>query len=167
MVERVQAQRGVGAGGGGAVTDPLRRIGADQLDAAGSFRSEEIEERLQGGPVVSAGGPHQPAAVVVDDDHQRAVAAPVRDLVDPDPHQSVERVPDGPGVGDDPPGDRPDAAPGDAHQLDHRRLQAVRDQPGHLIIERPGVPGAVTGPRHRGDRHPHAPGSSLVAPRPR
>ena len=55
---------------------------------------------------------------------------------------------------DDPAGDRPDGAPGDAHQLDHRRLRGVRDEPGDLIIERSGVPGAVTGPRHRGHRHP-------------
>src|SRR3954453_22739145 len=30
----------------------------------------------------------------------------------------------------------------------------MRDQPGDLIIERLGVPGGVTGPRHRGNRHP-------------
>src|SRR4051794_15986187 len=30
----------------------------------------------------------------------------------------------------------------------------MRDQPGDLIIERLGVPGGVTGPRHRGHRHP-------------
>ena len=103
---------------------------------------------------MAGGGPHQPAAVVVDDDHQILVAAAVRDLVDPDPHQPVERIPSGPGIGDDPAGDRPDAAPGDAHQLDHRRLRAVRHQPGDLIVEGSGVPGAVTGPRHRGHRHP-------------
>src|SRR3954465_924621 len=30
----------------------------------------------------------------------------------------------------------------------------MRGQPGDLIIERLGVPGGVTGPRHRGNRHP-------------
>ena len=54
----------------------------------------------------------------------------------------------------DPAGDRPHRAPGDPHQLDHRRLRAVRHQPGDLIVERSGVPGAVTGPRHRRHRHP-------------
>ena len=125
-----------------------------RLDPAGSFGAEEIEERLQGGLVMTVGGPHQPAAVVIDDDHQVLVAAPIGDLVDPDPHQPVERVPDGAGVGHDAAGDRPDGAPGDPHQLDHRRLRAVRDEPGDLIIERSRVPGAVTGPRHRGHRHP-------------
>ena len=52
------------------------------------------------------------------------------------------------------PGDRPDTAPGDPHQLDHRGFRAVRDEPGDLIVEGPGVPSALAGPRHRSHRHP-------------
>ena len=136
------------------VTDPLRGVGADQANPGCPLGAEEIEELLQRGPVVAGGGPHQPAAVVVDDDHQVLVAAPVGDLVDPDPHQPVERIPHGPGIDDDAAGDRPDTAPSDPHQLHHRRLRAVRDEPGDLIVEGAGVPGSVTGPRHRSDRHP-------------
>ncbi len=98
-VERVQAQRGVLTRGQGAVTDPLGRIRADQPDTTGSFGSEEIEELLEGGPVVTGLGPHHPAAVVVDDDHQVLVSAPVGDLVDPDPGEPVEGIPDLAGVG--------------------------------------------------------------------
>ena len=120
----------------------------------GSLRAEEIEELLQGRPVMPGRRPHQPARVVVDDDHQILVTAAIGDLVDPDPHQPIERIPHRPGIDHDPAGDRPHRAPGDPHQLDHRRLRAVRRQPGDLIIERSGVPGAVTGPRHRRHRHP-------------
>ena len=136
------------------VADPLGGVGADQLDTTGPLRAEEIEELLQGGPVVTGRRPHQPTRVVIDDDHQVLVATPIGDLVDPDPHQPVERIPHRSGIDHDPAGDRPHGAPGDPHQLDHRRLRAVGDQPGDLIIERSGVPGAVTGPRHRRHRHP-------------
>jgi hypothetical protein len=53
-----------------------------------------------------------------------------------------------------PAGDRADGAPRDPHQLDHRGLGGVRHQPRDLIIERSGVAGIVTSPRHRRDRHP-------------
>ena len=39
-VKRVETQRGVLAGGEGAVTDPLRGVGADELDPAGPFGAE-------------------------------------------------------------------------------------------------------------------------------
>ena len=156
-MERVQAQRGVLAGGQGAVTDPFGRIRADQADLAGPLGPEEIEELLQGGPVVTGLGPHQPAGVVIDDDHQVAVAAPVGDLVDPDPGEPIEGISHRPGIGDDTPGDRAHGPPGDPHQLDHCRLRGVGDEPGDLVIESTGVAGAVTGPWHRRDDHPVVP----------
>lgn len=153
-MERVQAERGVLASGQGAVADPLGRIRADQADLGCSFRSEEIKEPLEGGPVVAGGGPHQPAGVVVDNDHQVLVAAPVGDLIDPDPGQPIERVPHRPGIRDNPTSDRPHSAPRDPHlQLDHRRLGDVGDQPGHPIIEDTAMTGAVTRPGHRSNCH--------------
>ncbi len=46
---------------------------------------------LQRGVVAARSRPHQPAAVMVDDHDQIAVAALVGDLVDPDPAQPVNR----------------------------------------------------------------------------
>lgn len=51
--------------------------------------------------VVVLSGPDQPAAVVVDDHGEVAVAALVGDLVDPDAHQPVEGVDRSPGLVDD------------------------------------------------------------------
>ena len=112
-------------------------------------------------------GPHEPAGVVVDDDHQVLVAAPVGDLIDPDAGEPVEGVDRSSRVGHDAGGDRPDSPPGDTHQRDHRRLGGVGDQPGDLIIEGPGVARAVTRPRHRGDDHAVVPARAPVAHRPR
>jgi hypothetical protein len=147
----------VGAGRQGHVADPLGRIGADQADSGGPFRTEQIEEPLQGGPVMAGGGPHQPAGVVVDDDHQVLVAAPVGDLVDPDASEPVEGVDGGSRVGHDPGSDRAHGPPRDPHQRDHRGLGGVGHQPCGLVIEGPGVPGAVTRPRHRRHDHPMIP----------
>jgi Domain of unknown function (DUF4157) len=51
-------------------------------------------------------------------------------------------------------GDRLLAAPGDPHQLGDRPFGAVRRQPRHLRIERSGVPGTMTSPRHLAHRRP-------------
>ena len=52
----------------------------------------------------------------------------------------------------------------DLRQLAHRRLRTARRQPGHRLIEGPGVPGAVPRPGHGRDddpmlttRHPRVP----------
>ena len=85
---------------------------------------------------------------------QVALALLVADLVDPDPAQPGEPVDPGHRVRRDPGDDRPHGAPRDPHQFHHRALRARHRQPGHLIIEVPGVTGAVTRPRHRRDDHP-------------
>ena len=131
----------------------LWKFGRDQTDLGSPFRAEEIEELLESVLVVAGFGPHQPTGVVIDDDHQILVAAPVGDLVDPDPFEPVEGIGDLACVGDDAGGDRPDGAPGDPHQLDHRGLRRVGHEPRHLIVEIPGVTGAVTGPGHPCHRH--------------
>ena len=127
----------------GALADPFSRVGTDKPDMTGSFGPEEIEEGLQRGPVVTGGGPHQTASVVVDDDHQILVAAPIRDLIDPDPTQPVEGIPGGSSIGHDATGDGANGSPRHAHQRDDRGLGRVSDQPPHLIIERTRVAGTV------------------------
>ena len=73
--------------------DPLGRVGADQADLGATLGAEQVEERLQGLAIMSCRGPHQSAGVVIDDHHQVLVAAPIGDLVDPDPRQPIERIP--------------------------------------------------------------------------
>ena len=135
-----------------------------RLARSGPRRSKKL---LQGGPVVTGRGPHQPAASRGrrrpsgtcghgGRRSRRSRSAPARRT---DPGRSGRRPR---------PGRRsPHGAPGDPHQLDHRRLRAVRDQPGDLIVERSGVPGAMAGPRHRSHRHPVLGTASPVARRPR
>ena len=86
--------------------------------------------------------------------HSRKLPALVADLVDADAREVRERVTGRPAVSDDPCDDRSDAAPGDPHELCDRLLWRVRDEPGHLVVEVLGVPGAVAGPGDLGDRHP-------------
>jgi hypothetical protein len=107
------------------LADPLGPIGADMGDLPTSFLPEGLEEATQGRLVPTHAGPHQPAAVVVDDDGQVLVVALVGDLVDPDPPQTREQIEPAGGVGPDPGDDRPDGAPGDPHQLGDRRLGAL------------------------------------------
>ena len=75
----------------------------------------------------------------------------VGDLVDPDapePRETIEaRVDIGLDAGDD----RPDASPGDAHQLGDCRLRALDRQPRHGVVEGPRMPGAMARPGHLGD----------------
>ncbi len=117
-------------------------------DLGGSLRAERVEERIQRGFVASWRGPHQCPGVVIDHDRQVAVAALVGDLVDPDPTQPGEAIHPHVDIGRDPRHDRPNRAPRDAHQLGDRALRGVHGQPGDLIVERAGVSGAVTRPRH-------------------
>jgi len=58
----------------------------------GSCLTEGVEEPVQRRGVAPGCGPHQPAGVVVDDHAQVAVSLAVRDLVDPDPSQTVQLV---------------------------------------------------------------------------
>ena len=105
---------------------------------------------------------HRYLTIVVDHDREVAVALLVGDLIDADPSQAGEPVAEGLHVGPDPGDDRPDGAPGDAHQLGDRGLGALRGQPGHLLVEHHGVTGPVPGPRDGGHR-----GTVLAAGHPR
>ncbi|AII10976.1 hypothetical protein EP51_43485 (plasmid) [Rhodococcus opacus] len=60
-------------------------------DLRAAFGSEQIEESAQGGGVAALRHPHQPARIVIDDHRQVLVALLVRDLIDPDPPQGLER----------------------------------------------------------------------------
>lgn len=87
---------------------------------------------------------------MVDDDGQVLVAPLVAHLIDADPGQVGEPVGASFGVGDDAGDDRPDGAPRHPQQVPNRGLRAVRHQPRGGVVERVGVPGAVTGPGHLG-----------------
>jgi hypothetical protein len=102
---------------------------------------------MQRGVIPAWCDPHQSAAVMIDDDRQVAVTALVGDLVDPDAPQPLEPIDVPIDVGADTGDDRADGAPGDAQQLDDCALGHVHRQPRRLIVEVPGVPGAVTSPR--------------------
>ena len=77
----------------------------------------------------------------------------VGDLVDPDAAQPGEPVGGCPGLAGHPGDDGADGAPGDPHQLGDRGLRARGGQPGDLVVEEPGMGGAVAGPWHRGHHH--------------
>jgi len=85
---------------------------------------------------------------VINHDRQVAVSALIGNLVDADAGQSVQPIAQLLHVGPDPGNDRPDGAPGDAHQLGDRRLGALGHQPSDGLIEGQRVPGAVPCPGH-------------------
>jgi len=134
--------------------DEVGPIGGHVGDLGAAVFTKEVEELTHRGAGAARRGPHQPALVVVDDDHQVLVALLVADLVDPDPPQTRQAVVFGVDVGPDPADDRSDGAPGDPHQLGDRGLRSLGRQPRHLLIEGVGMAGIVTCPRHRGDYHP-------------
>ena len=149
----IETQLGVDTVRHGAVADPLSSIGRHELDVVGPFGSEEIKELLQRFAVVALSCPHETAGVVIDHDHQILVTAPIRDLIDADADQRIERIARGPAVSHHPRSNRTNGAPRDTHQLHHRSLGGVRHQPRDLVIELSGVTGTVTRPRHRSNRH--------------
>ncbi|CKR39914.1 Uncharacterised protein [Mycobacterium tuberculosis] len=153
-MKRIGALNRIRAALGDHVSDPVRGIGRNVSNLGGPLSAQGIEEQAQGGLVVARGGPHQPAAVVIDDHRQVPVVALVGDLIDTDAAQVREPVNALFGVGPDPGHDRPDGAPGDPHQLAHRGLRTRHRQPGHRVIESIRVPGMMTRPRHRHHRRP-------------
>jgi len=147
-VERVGALHRGRATLGDDLGDPVRLIGRHVRDRGAALGPEQLEKRAQRGPVAAGCGPEQPARIVVDDDGEVAVPAFVGDLVDADPGQPIQPVTQGLYVRPDPGDDRPDGAPGDAHQRSHRGLRALRRQPGDGLIEAECVSGAVPRPGH-------------------
>jgi hypothetical protein len=95
------------------------------------------------------GDPHDLAGVVIGDDGQVAVPAPIGHLVDAKQPQAVQtaRVK---ALGDNALDDRADGVPGDAHQPRDRRLGHLLSQKGHHVFEvaRKARPAR---PRHRLD----------------
>jgi hypothetical protein len=141
-LHRVRASFGYDLG------DPVGLIGGHVGDQGAAVGSEQVEELPQRRPVSARCCPQQSAGVVVDHDGDVAVAALVGDLVDADAAQPVQAVAEGFDVGPDPGDDRADGAPGDPHQLGHRGLGTLRDQPCHRLVEAEGVPGTMSRPRH-------------------
>ena len=146
-VERVGAADRLRASLGDDLADPGRTIGTDVGDLGTAFGPQCVEERPHGRLVPSDAGPDQAAGVVVDHDGEVLVVALVGDLIDSDPPQAGEQIQVAGGVGPYARDDRADGAPGDPHQLRDRGLRALRGQPGDLLVEQLGVPGAVAGPR--------------------
>jgi hypothetical protein len=75
----------VGTGLGHDGVDEVRAVGRDMSDLRTALGAQEVKEPAHRGAVAARRGPHQPAGVVIDDDHQILVTVLVADLVDPDP----------------------------------------------------------------------------------
>jgi hypothetical protein len=147
-VKGVRALHRLGTGTSDDMGDPGRRIRRDVGDLCGPVRSEQVEEALQGRLVTASCGPYESARVVVNHDSQVSVSPLIGDLVDPDPSQARQAIHPGVDVTRDSRHDRPDAAPGDPHQLGDGALGALHGQPGDGVVEGSGVPGPVAGPGH-------------------
>ena len=65
--------------------DPLGGVGRHVGEGRRALGTQLVEEALQRPFAAAIGRPHQTARVVVDDDHEVALATAVADLVDPDP----------------------------------------------------------------------------------
>ena len=127
---------------------------ADLLDGGAALGSQRVEEAVHGGLVPPRRRPDQTPAIVVHDHSEIPMALAVADLIDTDPPQASEQVDALAGLVRDPLDDPARRPPGDTHQLLHRRLRAVRGQPGHRVVEVPAEAGLVAGPWHRSDDHP-------------
>jgi hypothetical protein len=90
---------------------------------------------------------------VVDDDREVALAAPDRDLVEPQAPQPGEQVALGLGVGHHARADPTDRAPRDPHQRGDRGLGRVDRQPRGLVLKAARELRVVARPRHRRDDH--------------
>src|SRR5262249_20775538 len=112
-----------------------------------------LEEALQRRLVPARRRPDQPAATVVHDHGQVPLPPPPADLVDPDPTQPGQPVLTLLQPSVDPGQDAAHAAPGDPHQLAHRRPRALPRQPGDRVVEAPREARAVVRPGHLGHHH--------------
>ena len=87
-MERIGAPQRVGGPASDDTGDPVGHIGRNIGEQRRAFGAEFVEEHVQRGVVAAGSGPHEPAAVMIDDHDQIAVPALVGDLVDPDPAES-------------------------------------------------------------------------------
>ena len=81
-----------GARAGNDPGDPVGHVSRNMREQRRPVGAELVEEHVQRGVVAAGPGPHEPAAVMIDDHDQIAVAAFVGDLVDPDPAQPLETI---------------------------------------------------------------------------
>ena len=153
-VEGVHADQGLRGPFGDHIVDPGRAVAGHVGQQRGPGRAERVEERRDGGLVAALLGPHHPAGVVIDHNHEVLMALLVRLVVDPDPAQALQPVHPVPGLGDHPGHHRGHRPPGRTHQGSHRGLGRVRRQPSGLVLERRRGTGLVPCPRHRGNQHP-------------
>jgi hypothetical protein len=152
-VEGVHAAGGLGAAPGDHVGDPGGGVRAHLLDLPAALGAQLVEEAFQGRLVAARPNPDQLPAIVVDDHDQVALASPVGDLVDPDPAQAGQPITTAFSVRGDAGDDGAHAAPGDTHEFSDGGQVAARDQPGHLVLERPAEAAALPGPGHGGHHH--------------
>ena len=147
-MERVEAARRLRCPLPHHVFDPLRGIGAHQLQLGAALGTELIEELAQRLLVTPGGHPHQPARVVVE--HHRHVFVPlaVAQLVNADAPQAAEEVGVLARILADALDDPPDRLPRNPHQLAHRGLVRVHGQPGALVLEVQREPAAGPRPGH-------------------
>jgi hypothetical protein len=152
-VKRVHAAHRTRQPIGDRPSNPRRHVTRHQLDLFAALFAELVEEALDRLAVTPGRGPHQPAAVVIDDHGQVALALAMRYLVDADPAQPVEQIGVLAGLGGAALADTADRAPRDAHQLRDRGLRGVDRQPHRLILKRLREPRAMPRPRHRAHHH--------------
>ncbi len=153
-MERVCGLDRVGTVLGHNIGDVGGAVGGDVGDLGATFRAEEVEEALQRRFRLALPSPHQPAGVVVDDNHQKQATTTVGDLIDPDFGQPAHPVHTALNLSPDPADHRPHRAPRDPHQLSHRVLRGLRRQPGDLFLEDTRRTSIVARPGHMRDHHP-------------
>ena len=90
---------------------------------------------------------------MIDDHGQVPVALSMREVINPDPRKTGERVAPGDLLGGDALADQADRAPRDAHQLRDGLLGRVNRQPAALVLQRDREAGVMPRPRDRGDDH--------------
>jgi hypothetical protein len=134
-VERVHAADRVGASLRDRYRDRLGHVAGHELELFAAFFAEQIEELLDRLAVAAGGGPHQPAAVVVDDHGQVPMALAMREVIHADAREAGEQVTLRGLLAGDPRADRADRPPGHAHQLRDRFLGRVDRQPAQLIFK--------------------------------
>ncbi len=62
-------------------SDPASHVTGHRFDLFAAFFSQSVKEREHGSAITTRGGPHQPAAVMIDHDGQIMLPAAVADLI--------------------------------------------------------------------------------------
>jgi hypothetical protein len=129
-----------------------RHVDGDGFDLRGPLGAEFREEAAHRLGVLAGLDPDHMALEVVDDDGHVLVVLAVRQLVDPDVRQPIEAI-GGAEPAHDTLHDVSHGGPGDPeHGRDGRLVGALR-QVRRCLLELPGEPRPVLGPRHRLAHH--------------